>query len=209
MPRPRSHRAIAVLMPAITLAVATGCGNDTDPFAVPACTQIPAAAIRAAATDLGTVPGESPRTGPGGAEYGHLPASGDQGRSYDCFWPVSNPKETNDVAFAVVVELVEPQTYSHLTSTLPTRTGARPLTAHSPGRGWAWPENGHGSAEWLCPRFPGAYGTQRLRVSVTHPKHPQDPTTDAKTLAEAIVPRIGCQSGPSPTAAQSSPTPSH
>jgi hypothetical protein len=200
MPRPRSRPGIAVLMAATTLAVATGCGNDTDPFAAPACAQIPATAIRAAVTDLGAVPGESPRMGPGGAEYGHLPASGDQGRSYRCSWPVSNPKEVDDVAFSVVVELVDPQTYTQLTTTLPTRTGAHPLTAHSPGQGWAWPENKHGGAEWLCPRIPGVYGTQRLRVSVTHPKHPQDLATDAKTLAEAIVPLVGCTGGPSGSA---------
>jgi hypothetical protein len=194
-----SRKGIAMLMAAATLTVATGCGTDKDPFAVPACAQVPVAAVRAAVTDLATVPDNSPRTGPDGAEYGHLPASGDLGRSYHCFWPASNSDRGHSTAFTVVVQLVDPQTYSRLSSTLKARTQGYLLTADSPGQGRAWTESTYGTAEWLCPPVAGSYGSQRLTVSVNHPKHPHDPAIDAKALADAIVPLVGCTGGPNPS----------
>ncbi len=200
----RTLRAATLLIAlSVPAAALTGCSSTPpDPFSAPACTQLPAAAIRAAVTDLATV-GQGPeRTGPHGSEYGSLPATNDNGRSYDCAWPTTTPDKQHSSAFAVTVEALDPVTFAELTRSvmqdLPGQSGQL-LTSATPGQGRAFVLDGSGQAVWLCPRTPGAYTSQRLRVDVFRPSHPDHPADDAKTLAEAIIPLIGC-SATTPTA---------
>jgi hypothetical protein len=193
----------------------TGCAGK-DPWINPACTQLPAAAIRSAITDLGTVPDGSPHTGVNGTEYGQLPVT-NLDKIYWCKWPAADPDADHSAAFTVTVQAIDPHTYTQVKRSISQLAGPD-LTSSTPGEGRAWKLGQEVSAQWLCP--PRDYPSLRLTVDVYRPAHKQDPAADAKTLAEAIIPLIGCTpgdttpapSGPTPTGpatVQPSPTPSH
>jgi hypothetical protein len=214
MPQPLLRRtawlSAATVAAALSGVGLAGCGPP-DPFTAPACTQIPADAVRATVTDLGTVPEESPRTDPTGAEYGRLPATDPNGFSYWCHWPATSPDKNHRSAFTVSVGVLQGTDLELTTKAVMNGSQGPLLTSTAPGQGRArtLPFSGdgkYGSADWICPHIPGYYTTQRLTVDVYRPKHPDHPEIDAKTLAEAIIPLIGCAPGDT-TPAPSGPTP--
>jgi hypothetical protein len=195
----------------------TGCA-DKDPWINPACTQLPAAAIRSAITDLGTVPDGSPHTGVNGTENGQLPVT-NLDKIYWCKWPAADPDADHSAAFIVTVQAIDPSMYAQVKRSISQHNGPD-LTSSIQGEGRAWKLDQEVSAEWLCPHEGYASASQRLTVYVNRPAHKQDPAADAKTLAEAIIPLVGCTpgkatptpSGPTPTGPDTVPpssTPSH
>jgi hypothetical protein len=187
----RPPRRLTCLVTATTLVglVLAGC-SVKDPWANPACTQLPATAIRGAVTDLGAISEGSPRTGPDGAETGRLPAT-NPSQIYWCKWPAANPDNDHAFAFTATVQATDPDTYAQLTQSVMAENGPI-LTSTVPGQGRAWARSGEIGAMWLCPRHDHDYTSQRLTVYVYRPAHKQDPASDAKSLAEAIIPLTGC-----------------
>ena len=190
----RSHPITAwATVGTVTVLLLTGCHTTTpDPFASPACAQLPAAAVRAAAADLGTVPAGSPRTGLDGSENGTLAATmTGPVRTYRCWWPSATT--SGATALQITVDRQGTRAVPGLLAQAMAQPGPL-LVASLPGRGRAMTYAGAGEARWGC-------GAVFLAVSISHPRHPDDPARDAKTLTEALIPLVGC-----PGAATASPS---
>lgn len=198
--------AVSALAVAVSLSV-VGCDGTPDPFASPACKQIPSEAIRANVTDLGTS-AQTTAADHSGPEVGVLPATDYNGLSYGCYWPAANPDDKHSVAFSVVVRAKAVNDLAIITESVMHGHQGPLLTSTAPGQGRAWVEGGTGVATWVCPRRPRDYSSQYLTVGVSRPKHPKDAAGDAKALAEVVIPLIGCPTaGATTTATPGSGTP--
>jgi hypothetical protein len=203
----RKRRSSFLLLAAVVGALGACTDSAKDPFSPPSCQQLPSNAVRQTANRLAAAPGEAERSGPVGSESGVLPPAKATAFAYHCRWPSTDPG-THALALEVTVDQDAPESIAIRTDGIKGHAGPA-LTAPVPGEGRAWNEKGIGVATWVCQVTADRYATPYIEVRVSFPKHTSDPAADAKTLAEAIVPRIGCTSAPSSVTAQPSPTPSH
>lgn len=204
----RHHRSAPLLLVAAVGLAGACTGATKDPFSPPTCQQLPADAVRQTVDRLAAAPPEDQRTGPDGAESGVLPLRSDRIVAYICRWGSTDPG-THRFAVEVTAGQGEAATIAIRTDGMKGHTGPT-LTAPVPGEGRAWNDKGVGVASWVCQLAAGRYATTPyVEVRVSFPKHTSDPASDAKALAEAIVPHLGCTSAPSSTTTQPSPTLSH
>jgi hypothetical protein len=201
--RPTFSTSVILTVTAVIGAWLSAC-TAPDPFVNPACQQLPAGTVRATVTDLGAVSDGAPRTGSYGTETGNLPATNGNGLSYSCRWPSSSPDRNTPNAFTATVTILAGSNLQMVTYSVMQAHQGPLLHSTAPGQGRAWTQYGLGFATWLCPRRPRDYTSHYLTITVNRPKHPNDPAADAKTLAEAIIPLIGCP--PGNTATTSPPT---
>jgi hypothetical protein len=193
-----------LVLTALVVALAACTRDSPDPTADPACSQLPVGVVRSVVADLGSPPSTQGRAPADAPEFGNLNASERLSITYRCDWPSATDLKQD--AVSVLVRDYDPGELPLLEKGLGEDKRA-PLTTSIPGHGRAWNDNGHGRSAWICSTR--HTDVQLLTLTIGTARNSDDPAGAAKALAEAIVPRIGCQSDPSPTTAQSSPTPSH
>jgi hypothetical protein len=202
----RRNQRSSFLLLALVVGTLEACTESAkDPFSPPSCQQLPSDAVQQTADRLAAAPDEAERTGLEGAESGVIPPTRATAFAYHCRWRSTDPG-AHVLALEVTVDQGEAATIAIRTEGMKRHAGPA-LAAPVPGEGRAWTEKGVGVASWVCRVPPDPYATTPyVEVRVFFPKHASDPALDAKTLAEAIIPLIGCTPGKA-TPTPSGPTP--
>lgn len=191
--RSRTRLALVTLVITLTICWLSACDSAPDPFDPPACPQLPAGVIRETVADLDSASPSPSNRGRASGEEGSLPATKTNEIAYSCYWP-SIPGGERPYAFRVDVAPISVTSVEAYRRDMHQRADAVTLQSSSSGFGavFYYDRSDSITARWVCGPRPGVADTQMMDLDLYQPKRPQDPKGDAKKLAEAIIPLLGC-----------------